>query len=239
MRKPIFYTVLFTVILFSSCINMGERVKGSGKIISETRHVDNAEKIKLLGDMDIYIDEGPNSVKVEGDDNVLQYVETVSDDNWLQIRTRDNINISTSEPIKVYITTPKITDLNVSGSGNIKCNQKFSVDDNTSFNVSGSGDILVAINAPKVKASISGSGNLHISGETKDVSIHISGSGNYDGPELKAENADVSIAGSGDATLFADERLKASIAGSGNIKYKGNAVVDSHIAGSGSVSKSQ
>ncbi|MCW3109608.1 MAG: hypothetical protein JWQ09_4114 [Segetibacter sp.] len=239
MRKGLFFSAFIAAMVLTSCIDMGERVDGSGNIKTENRQVNKAEKIKVSGDMDVYIDQGPASVKVEADDNILQYIETVMDDNWLEIRTRDNVNINTSKPVKVYVTTPDIRDLKVSGSGNIKCNQKFSTNNNTSFDITGSGDITAAINAPKVEAHISGSGNLHISGETKDVEIHISGSGNYDGPELKAENAEVSIAGSGDADLFADERLKASIAGSGNVKYKGNATVDSHIAGSGSVSRAQ
>ncbi|GEO08216.1 head GIN domain-containing protein [Segetibacter aerophilus] len=238
MKKGI-YAAFVAAMLFGSCINMGERVKGSGNIKSENRQVGEARKIKVMGDMDVYIEQGPTSLKIEGDDNILQYIETVMDDNWLEIKTRDNINISTNEPIKVYVTTPEITDLNVSGSGNIKSNSKFSTDNNTSFSISGSGDITANINAPKVETHISGSGNLHIAGETKDVEIHISGSGNYDGGDLKAENAEVSIAGSGDANLFVDNRLKASVAGSGNVKYKGNATVDSHIAGSGSVNRSQ
>jgi hypothetical protein len=239
MKKRISYAAFIVAMLFTCCINMGERVNGSGNIKTENRQVGKADKIKVMGDIDVFIDQGPTSVKVEADDNLLQYIETSVNDGWLKIKTRHNVNINSEKPVKVYLVTPEITDLDVSGSGNIKCNQKFSTDNNTSFSISGSGDILAAINAPKVEAHISGSGNLHISGETKDVAIHISGSGNYDGAELKAENANVSIAGSGDAGLFADNKLKASVAGSGNIKYKGNATVDSHIAGSGSVSKAQ
>lgn len=234
-----FYISFIAAMLFGSCIGMGERVKGSGNRKSENRQVSEARRIKLSGDMDVYIDQGPASLKVEADDNILQHIETAVHNNWLEIRTRDNVNINTIEPVKVYITTPEITNLNVSGSGNIKSNAPFSTDNNTSFGISGSGNITATISAPKVEAHISGSGNLHISGETKDVEIHISGSGNYDGANLKAENADVSIAGSGDANLFAENRLKASIAGSGNVKYKGNATVDSHIAGSGSIDKTQ
>lgn len=233
-----FLTALVTVLL-NSCINMGERVKGSGNTKSENRTVSKAERIKVMGDMDVYIDQGPTSLKVEGDDNVLPYIETVADGDWLEIRTKDDVNFNTSKPIKVYVTTPNITDLKVTGSGNIVCNQKFSTDNNSSFDITGSGDITTAISAPKVEAHISGSGNLHISGETKNVEIHVSGSGNYDGADLKAENANVSIAGSGDANLFADNKLKVSVAGSGNVKYKGNAIVESHIAGSGSVTKTQ
>ncbi|MDQ6813057.1 MAG: DUF2807 domain-containing protein [Bacteroidota bacterium] len=238
MKIGLFYLAMLALLL-SSCVDMGERIKGNGNIKSENRTVGKAEKIKVAGDMDVYIDQGPTSVKVEGDENILRYIETLSNDEWFEIRTKDNVNISTEKPVKVYVTTPNITDLKITGSGNITCNQKFSTDNNTSFNITGSGDIITAINAPKVEAHISGSGNLHISGETKNVEIHISGSGNYDGPDLKAENADVSIAGSGDAELFADNKLKASVAGSGNVKYKGNATVDSHIAGSGSVTKAQ
>lgn len=238
MKKGLLYAT-FATMLLTACIDLGERVNGSGNVTTESREVSKAERIKVTGDMDVYIDQGPTAVKVEGDDNVLQYIETNMNDDWLEIRTRDNVSINTSKPVKVYVTTPQITDLKVTGSGNITCNQKFSTDNNTSFNITGSGDITAAINAPKVEAHISGSGNLHLSGETKDVEIHITGSGNYDGAELKAENADVSIAGSGDADLFADNKLKASVAGSGNVKYKGSATVDTHVAGSGTVSKSE
>lgn len=237
MKKGLFLIAFAAAVRLAACIDIGEKIEGSGNIKTESREVGKAEKIKLTGDIDVYIEQGPTAIKVEGDDNVLQYIETTTDDNWLQIKTKDHVNINTAKPVKVYVTTPQISDLKVTGSGNITCNQKFSSDNNTSFNITGSGDITTAINAPRVEAHISGSGNLHISGETKDVEIHISGSGNYDGQDLKAENADVSIAGSGDADLFADARLKASIAGSGNIKYKGSPTVDSHVAGSGTVSK--
>lgn len=238
MKKRFLYVALITGML-TSCVDFGERIKGSGNIKSENREINEAEKIKVAGDIDVFIDQGPASVRIEADDNIIPFIETSVNDHWLNIRTRDNTNIHSSQSIKVYVTTPEITDLKVTGSGNIKFNQKFSTDDETSFSISGSGDITADINAPKVEAHISGSGNLHISGETKDLEIYISGSGNYDGGELKAENANVSIAGSGDAELFADNKLKASVAGSGNVKYKGNPTVDSHIAGSGSVNKAQ
>ena len=237
MKKEFSYAVFFSVLLFASCIDMGDRIKGNGNIRNENRTVSQAEKIKVAGDMDVYIDQGPASARVEGDDNILQYIETVANGDWYEIRTKDDVNISTDKPVKVYITTPNLTALKLTGSGNIICKPKFSTENNTSFDITGSGDITTAINAPKVEAHISGSGDLHISGETKSLEIHVSGSGNYDGPDLKAEDVNVSIAGSGNADLFADSKLKASIAGSGDVKYKGNATVDSHIAGSGSVKK--
>ncbi len=237
MRKNILGAAFIAVMCFSSCIFNGETINGNGNLKSEIRNVGNRSNINVLGGMDVFVDQGAPSVKVEGDENILQYIETPADNNWLEIKTRDHVNIHSSHPVKVYVTTPEITALKVTGSGNLTCNNKFSSNNNLSFSITGSGNILADVNAPAVDAGITGSGNMYIKGETRNVDIQVTGSGNYDSPNLKAENANVKILGSGDASLFADVNLKASIAGSGDIKYRGNAVVKKDVAGSGSVVK--
>lgn len=224
-------------LFFAACDISGERVDGNGNLKSENRNIRDVTKIKVSGSMDVFIETGVPSVKVEADENVIQYIETEADNDWLEVKTRNNTNINSRNPIKVYVTVRNISDLTVTGSGNITCEKKFSSNNKMSFSVTGSGKIIADINAPAVDASITGSGDLNIKGETRNADIQIMGSGNYICPDLKAENASVNIAGSGDANLFADVRLKATIAGSGDVKYKGNAAVENHIAGSGSVIK--
>lgn len=239
MKTSLFYLAFLAVASSSlcSCDFNSETIDGNGNIKNEARDLGNIKKINLMGDMDVYVDQGTSAVKVEGDENILRYVETSVHDGWLVIKTRDHFNIHSSNPVKVYVTTPDLSNLKVNGSGNIISDHKFSSDDNMSFGITGSGNITANVNAPAVNADITGSGNMLIKGETRNAKINITGSGNYDGPELKAENAEVQISGSGDASLFADGDLKATIAGSGDVKYKGNAAVHSHIAGSGSVQK--
>lgn len=229
--------VVFAAFFFAACDMGGESVGGNGDLKSENRNIRDVTKIKVSGNMDVFVETGAPSVKVEADENLMRYIDTEADNDWLEIRTRDNTNISSPNPIKVYVTVRNISDLTVTGSGNITCDKKFSSSNKMSFSVTGSGKIIADINAPAVDATITGSGNLFITGETRNADIQIMGSGNYNSPDLKAENASVNIAGSGDANLFADVKLKATIAGSGDVKYKGNAVVESHIAGSGSVMK--
>ncbi len=235
MRISILSTVCITAMFFIACGFNGETVNGNGNRKSETRNVSNTTKINVVGGMDVFVVPGSSSVKVEGDENILQFIETRLDDGWLEIKTRDHINIHSSTPIKVYVTTPEITGLKVTGSGNLTCSDRFSSSNNISFNITGSGNITANINAPAVNAGITGSGNMYIKGETRNVDIRVTGSGNYNSPDLKAENATVEILGSGDASLFADANLKASISGSGDIKYRGNAAVHKNMAGSGSV----
>jgi hypothetical protein len=228
------------IVLFFSCnISVGgRRINGNGKMASDVRNVSSATRIKLTGDMDVIINTGNTSVKVETDENILRYIKTEMNGNWLEIKTEDHININTNDPVKVYITTPAITDIEVTGSGTVSSESKFDADNKIGFNITGSGDINFNVNAPRVDANITGSGTLHVAGETRDVNINLAGSGNYEGLELKAENAKVTIAGSGDANLFADQNLRVKIMGSGSVKYRGNAAVDKQIMGSGSVEKS-
>lgn len=237
MRKGILYIISIVTVSLLSCNMSGESVEGNGNLKSENRPVSNTAKILIVGGLDVFVEQGKPAVRVEGDENILQYVETNAGNEWLEIKTRDHVNIHSAHPVKIYITAPEISALKVAGSGNITCNNKFSSGRNMSFSITGSGNITANVNSPVVNASITGSGNMYLKGETRNADIEITGSGNYDSPELKAENAAVKISGSGDANLFADNNLKASIIGSGGVKYRGNAAVDKNIAGSGVVTK--
>ena len=149
----------------------------------------------------------------------------------------DDINYSTNNKLVVYITTPHIEEVSLSGSGNIITKGKFTGSNKLKVGLAGSGDADLEVNTPTVTASIAGSGNIKLTGETQDATVSIAGSGNFNGEDLKAENAKASIAGSGDAKLFADVTLNVRIAGSGSVFYKGNAAVTQKVAGSGEVKK--
>jgi hypothetical protein len=232
------YTAICIVIFFSCNIGIGShRINGNGKIASDVRNVSSANKIRLTGSMDVIINPGPANVKVETDENIIPYIVTEVNDNWLEIKMQNNVSINTNNPVRVYVTTPRITDVQVTGSANISTNNKFSADNKIRFSITGSGDISFNVNAPGIDANITGSGTLHISGETRDININMAGSGNYEGYELKAETAKVTIAGSGNANLFAEENLQVKIMGSGTARYRGNASVDKKIMGSGTVVK--
>lgn len=236
MNKIVFSLLLFAVT-FSSCdLILGRRVRGNGKIVTEQRTVNSAHSIKLAGSYDVELTQGPvTSVKIETDENLLPYIVTTEEDGSLVIRSKDHENLDPTQHTKVYITTDQLQVIDLVGSGNITGKTKFTGEDNLLMKISGSGNITMEVNTPKVKSEITGSGNITISGETKDEEINITGHGDYKAGDLKAENAEVHIAGSGDVNVFAENKLVIHIAGSGNVFYKGNAKVEQHVAGSGTI----
>ncbi len=238
MKRILLFLTLI-VIMASSCRWMGyKRIKGNGVISSQDRSVNYAGKIKLLGSYDVEITQGPTaSVKVEADENILPYIITDQEGGFLVIKSRDHINFSTEHDIKVYITTDKLEQVSLAGSGNIIGKNKFSGSDKLILKIAGSGDITMEVNTPGIEADIAGSGSIKLKGETQDQAINISGVGDYYAEDLKSENAKIKIAGSGDVKVFADHNLDITIAGVGSVYYKGDASIKQHISGSGEVKK--
>lgn len=237
--KRISFLLIASFLLFSSCEWIGyKRINGDGQLGTEIRSVSHADKISLSGSFNVEITQGnTTSVKIEADENLMPYIETEEEGGVLHIRSRRHYNLSSEHAITVYVTTPKLEQAHIAGSGSVIGKGKFSGGDKLSLKISGSGDISLAVNTPEITASISGSGSMHLSGETEKQTIRISGQGDYIAEELKSENAKVNIAGSGDIKLFADNTLDVSIAGSGTVLYKGGASVKQHVAGSGEIRK--
>lgn len=227
--------------VFISCFNpFHETVKGNGNISTSERDVSSFTNIRCAGSYEVELTQGESSsVKIETDENILPYIETTVNGDELQIHTKENVNIRSSDKIKVYITTRKLESFRLSGSGNIRTTNKFTGGDHLNLDISGSGNMHFDVNTPTINSDISGSGDIYLSGETKDSKIEIAGSGNYHADDLKSENVTVKIAGSGDAWLFADSKLDINIAGIGNVYYKGNATVNQNIAGTGKIQKQE
>ncbi len=231
-------TLLFSVaILFSACnIINHETIKGNGNIKTEERNTSAAHKIKSLGFFNVELVQGsPSEIKVEADENLLPYIVTENENGWLVIRSKDNTNLKSMNPVKVYVRTDEISDIELAGSGNVTGTGKFIGQDHLKLSIAGSGDMNMEVNTPRIDANIAGSGNIELRGETKDASISIAGMGDYKAEDLKAENAEVHIMGSGNVRVFASSTLKVKIAGSGDVYYKGNPSITKSVAGSGSL----
>lgn len=225
------------LIAGTSCDDQ-RHINGNGDVITETRQVTKAERIRVSSSFDVEITQGATtSVTVEGDANLLPYVLITEDEGVLKVKTKENLNYSSDHGIKIHITTNKLEQVSVDGSGNVTGMNKFSGADKLKLSITGSGDIKLDVNAPSVDANIVGSGSVTLSGETKEQHVTIAGSGDYLAEELKSENTVVKIVGNGDAKVFADISLDVHVAGSGSVLYRGSPAIKQNITGSGDVKK--
>ena len=240
-------TIMKHLLLATICICMlsffqpWKKVKGSGNLKKETREISGFTAIKLSGTPNVEIAYGSgNTISVEADDNLLEYIETKVENGALIVKSKDNLNLKSDHRIIVYVNMETITGLRVSGSGNIIGKGGFSNDGETELSVTGSGNInLSAGSFRSTNARLSGSGNLVLSGDkTTALEATISGSGNIDASNFKTETANAQISGSGNIRVNVSKSLDARVSGSGNVFYKGDAAdVKTKKSGSGKVIK--
>lgn len=235
--KRILFLFVVSSLIFSCDFVGGERIDGNGNKSSEQRQLNNFSSIEASGALNIVVKQEANfAIKVEGDENLLQYIVTTVNNGVLKVRTKEGINLHSNHDIIVYVSAPKFTEINLSGSGNIVSENTLE-SDKLSFEMSGSGNIDVRVNTTDVRGSLSGSGNMALSGTATNFTATVAGSGNIRCYGLNTETTKINIAGNGDAEVYASKLLKADVAGSGDIRYKGSAEVQSNVAGSGGVTK--
>lgn len=230
--------LIAAVSLISSCnLIEGKRIKGNGVLKTEERSVDSFTGVASHGSFDVIVANGSAAVKIEAEENVLPYIETIVENGILHIRTKDGFWLSTKLDGKIYVTAPLLNSIKSFGSGNITGASKLSSPDKIELKVTGSADINLDVNTPDVSGEITGSGNMKLTGETKKFSATIAGSGDVKAYDLKSEETIIKISGSGSADVYASVKLDVRVAGSGDVNYKGGGQVSSNIAGSGTVKK--
>lgn len=237
--KKLFFA-LFTLIAVGSFAQL-QKITGDGNLKKETREVSGFTGIMVAGNVNVELIYGDSKkIIIEGDENILPYIETVVENENLVIKTKDKVSITSKHRIIVHATLKTIKRLRVSGSGNITGNGDFSNDSRTDIAVSGSGNINVGINSfAETKINISGSGNVTLKGRsTNNIDAGVSGSGNIDCSEVSCNDVFAHVSGSGNIKVYANKSIDAKVSGSGNIYYKGSATtINLKSSGSGKIIK--
>lgn len=220
--------------------NDKNKIKGNGSVITETRTTTDYDAIKVSGSYDVDLVAGKEGkITLKGEENLLAAIKVVVEDNVLKIYTEKGFSIRPSLGKKIQVTIPfeKISELTLSGSGNIQTKNPIK-NDKFMAKLSGSGNFNLDVDSNALELSLSGSGNVRLKGNADSFTTKLSGSGDIDSVELKSKNVDVNVSGSGNSRINCNESLTARVSGSGNIKYTGNPEKrDVKVSGSGNISK--
>ena len=235
MKKSILF---IAVVLFATTIQAQKKIKGNGKITTINRTTSEYDSVDCAGSFNYVLVAGTEgAIKIEGEENLLQYIITEVKEGRLIVKTENRINLqcSTNKTIKITIPIKDIDQVSLAGSGDLWSESNITAT-TLDVSLSGSGDVTLQIQATSTKAALTGSGDITLKGTTNNLDASVTGSGDFHGFDLISNDTNVNITGSGDASVVAKERLKARVSGSGDIRYKGSPKnEDSKVAGSGSI----
>jgi len=213
----LFTLTLIGALLLSGCHagRMHKEIGGSGVRKKEKRDLGAFTSISTDGAFDIQVvAQQPQSLEIDGDDNILALVATDVSGGVLRIKSLRGY--SSEESIKIRISVQSIEAFTANGVGKIDIsalkNDKFELDSN---------------GAPTIK----------VSGETKALVIDVKGAGSIDAHKLRSTNAEVDSKGVAKVEVFASDKLNVTINGPSTVTYDGDPDLNQTINGPGSIKK--
>lgn len=222
---------MLTAIIASNCTLAQD--------VTITKTIGDFNQIAVSGFYDVQlVKENSNTVTITGPEYVTSQMKAEVVNNVLKIYTDKNINIkrNTTVVVKVPYSTLKVVKL--TGSGTISSNETLT--DDVTIELSGSGEIKLAVNCKETEALVTGSGEIILSGTTQTYDCKVTGSGGIQSRKLNADDVRAEVTGSGNINLVSNKTITGKITGSGNVDYSGNPTKnDIKVIGSGNFSKSR
>lgn len=259
-RTYFVFTILLGVLslLLVGCGAMGGGLVGSGNVVTEERAVDDFDSIDFnyVGEMIVIQGDEP-SVVIEGDDNVVDNIETYVRGNTLIIDTKKNHlfgGLRSFKKLTFTVTTPDLDEINLAGSGEVSADafttEKLKIElsgagsmslaqiqtDEFDAELSGAGSMTIAqIQTDEFDIELSGAGSIDVAGATQSLVVDLNGLGNMDAGSFASDTVEVNIDGAGSATVWARETLDANISGAGSVDYYGSPSVTRNVSGVGGI----
>jgi hypothetical protein len=234
-----FFAMLASSTLLTSChFFVGERVSGNGHVVSRQKETGNFSGVEVSGSVKVHVrQESSASVKIETDENLLDFIEVFTEGNTLVIRTKQGYNLDPSKDIIAYVSAPEFKKLEISGQCDIVSDSPLSGNDELGLELSGQGDIQLEVNYPKIRSEISGQGSISLKGQATDFDAHVSGQGDVKCFELVTDNTQLDLSGASDVEVTANKQLDIEASGASTVHYKGNANVNQRTSGASSIKK--
>jgi hypothetical protein len=229
----VLYTLLFLALMLSAC----NVKRGSGNIITERRSHSGFTGISVTGPIEVELSKGNSpEIIVEGDDNLIKYIETRVEGSLLRIRLEKGLNLRNSH-LKILITAPAVSRIKASAAADVRVKDELSSTGEINIEASSGARIRSSIDAPAVVAKASSGSEVRLSGRTRNVNASSSSGASIHAYDLLSEGTIAKSSSGASVSVHASIRLEASASSGGEVDYHGAPQVKQHISSGGSVKR--
>jgi hypothetical protein len=238
MKNLKYLLIMFLALSITFCTDgqIRRTVYGNNHVVKKEREAGRFTGLRVSSGIDVYLKQtGNESIQVEADENLHEYIITEIRDGVLHVYTEANIR--QAEMKRVYVTMKDINSLKTTSAGDIIGETPVKTD-RLELSASSAGDIKLEISAKEIEANISSSGDVTLTGEADILNADLSSAGDLNAYGLELREADVSASSAGDADINVSERLRARSSSAGDVNYRGNPkYVDAHSSSAGGVNR--
>lgn len=249
MNHFILSPLVAVATLFSTPVNAE-----NFSVVERNIPVKKIEKIEIKGSTEVIYTQGNETkVTIKGASDLVDLIIIENNGNVLTVSQKDsNIERSLSSffnqlkngfsnetyPI-IYVTSPDLIGVTLTGSGDFKCPNKLDTD-NLEIFLKGSGDVdFTDIICDNLHALLQGSGDIDLKKvEAINTNYELKGSGDIDVKQQRVHRTDINLYGSGDVKVVCTkcQLVNAKLTGSGDIDVYGDVEkTTQEVRGSGDI----
>lgn len=227
--------LLLCLILFTTgCVDLVVRT-ASGNVSREARTVDSFTEISVCCGMHLQLTQGDQpTVEIEADETLLSEIETIVRGEQLTLQFHSPFSLLPrfrSGRVTVYITTPDVRGLDLSGGSNGTV-ERLQVED-LHVDLSGGSHLTIdTLNAEQLTAELSGGAQVQIdAGTVTEQMVDVSGGGQYRLENVQSDNVVLDLSGGSRAEVWVREMLRVDASGGSNLTYRGSPTTQEDISG--------
>jgi hypothetical protein len=212
-------------------------VVGSGNVVEESRPVSGFRGVELAGPGELFIQQGrEESLRVEAEDNLIQYFASEVVDGMLKIGLRGRVGMNTRQTMRFYVTARDLDTIIVSSLATVTAPALKTAQ--LTVRVGDGGRVKIeTLMADRLVVHVDGLSSLSIaSGEVGEQDLTVLG-GAYEAGGLQSDRASARLTGLGSATVRVSEHLQVDIQEGGTVQYVGHPIVEQEVGGLGQIKR--
>ena len=232
--------ILFVLVTFLfACDPFDNHVIPSDDVSSRNEHYEDYDMIEASSAFSVYVtfSEDEESIEIEANDNLHQYIEVKKINNTLHVGLKNNVSIRRSATLNAYITTKHIHAFSGSGASRFFIETPLATSD-ASVYLSGASKFTGTLEVETLTADLSGASVMNVSGITSVLNIEASGASAFKDFGFATDNLAADISGASNLHLTVNEKIDIDASGASSLHYKGAAFIQhQHLSGASSIKK--
>lgn len=219
-----FLITLLLGVLLTNCkanFNSSQGFKGNGKVITKKREVYKSfTKIKASEGLEIFLtQDSKNSIDVQADENIHQYIITEVIDGTLELHTSEQLGKANAK--KIFVNIKTIDEIISSSGASVKISNTIEAKELIIKASSGSMQELSII-SENIRCTSSSGASIRLKGESVKINA-IASSGSYiDALKLISEKCKTKTSSGANINVFCSSEINSSASSGSDTRYDGN-----------------
>lgn len=226
----------FALFLFS-CDVIDNDVVPNNKVTTMQATYSNYNAIDASSAFTVYVtfSDDEESIEIEANENLHQYIEVKKLNNVLKIELEKNISLHGSATLNAYIKTQHVSKYEGSGATRFIVENTIEADD-VHIYMSGASTFTGEIDANNLYSDLSGASVMNVDGFTNNIDIEASGASMLKDYGFQTRSLIADLSGASSVYISVEEEINVEASGASALHFMGPAIIiHQDLSGSSSV----